>query len=423
MGLVIDDFNDGFAMLLATRTGKGRRAALRTVTKTIGLKLRRARPTVAGGALVGHLLEAALKLECQFSRETAFRDLLVEDGRVVGVIAERQGRDVTIRARHGVVLSAGGFMRDESLRKEYGPDPASTEWTGTVPEDTGDALRAAVDIGAATALMGEAYWMPITIGPDKTGGNAGALAGGMLITPERHLPHSIIVDSSGVRYANEAVNYMAVGRNMYERNETVPAIPSWMIVESRHRRRYPLGIALPGLTPRSWIKSGYMKKAKTVRELATQCGIDPERLALTVERFNRMAESGVDADFHRGQSAYDRNMGDPTVKPNPCLGPISKPPFYAIPLYPGDVGSVGGLLTDEHARVLREDGAPIEGLYACGCTAASAMGHVYAGGGIAIGQSAIFGFIAGEHLAATAQRASATSTSPQASARGGQQPV
>jgi 3-oxosteroid 1-dehydrogenase len=196
---------------------------------------------------------------------------------------------------------------------------------------------------------------------------------------------------------------MAVGQAMYDRNDVAPAIPSWLVIDSRHRRRYPFGGALPGITPKSWITSGYMKKASTLDDLARQCGIPLEALRATVERFNGFATAGVDEDFGRGSSRFDRYFHDPTVKPCPVLGSIAEPPFYAVALYPGDVSTYGGLVTDEHSRVLRADSSVIEGLYAAGSTAASVCGHRYPGAGVAVGGSAVFAYLAAEHVIASAR--------------------
>jgi 3-oxosteroid 1-dehydrogenase len=175
-----------------------------------------------------------------------------------------------------------------------------------------------------------------------------------------------------------------------------------LIIDTHHRRRYPFGAALPMMTPKRWIRSGYLKKANTIEDLAEQCSIPPENLCKTVDRFNKMATMGKDEDFHRGESMFDKYFHDPTVKPCPVLGPISKPPFYAVALYPGDVSTYGGLVTDEHSRVLRADGSVFEGLYAAGSTAASVCGHAYPGAGIAVGGSATFAYIGAIHIAEAA---------------------
>jgi 3-oxosteroid 1-dehydrogenase len=210
-------------------------------------------------------------------------------------------------------------------------------------------------------------------------------------------PHCLMVDSAGNRYVNEATSYVAVGIAMFERHRTVPAVPSWMIIESRHRDTYRLGGHVPGEPPEEWITSGYMKRADTIEDLARQCSIEPSALKAAVTRFNGFARDGIDQDFGKGRSAYHRFMGDPTHHPNPCLGPVEKPPFYAIRIFPGDVGTAGGLLTDEFARVLRKDGSPILGLYATGNATASIMGRSYPGAGASIGASMVFGYIAARH--------------------------
>jgi 3-oxosteroid 1-dehydrogenase len=210
-------------------------------------------------------------------------------------------------------------------------------------------------------------------------------------------PHSIVVDQGGERYMNEATSYVDVGNAMYARNEQTPAIPSWYIVDSRHRRRYRFGGLPPGSPPAHWLSSGYMIEAATLAELARKCGIDAERLDATVKRFNQFALAGVDEDFGRGASAYNRFFGDPSHKPNASLGTIEKGPFYAVKLYPGDVGTSGGLVTDEFARVLRKDGTFIPGLYAAGNAAAPVVGASYPGAGASIASSLVFGFVAARH--------------------------
>jgi 3-oxosteroid 1-dehydrogenase len=215
------------------------------------------------------------------------------------------------------------------------------------------------------------------------------------------MPHLIMVDQNGKRFADESGSYMDIGERMYERNEQTggKAIPAWVVFDARHRERYPWGPLMPGVTPQHWIDSGYMKKADTLDELAKLCGIDAAGLKAEVERFNGFARKGVDEDYTRGARAFDRSHGDPTNKPNPCLGAIEQGPFYAVAIYHGDVGTAGGVVTDEHARVLKEDGTPIPGLYACGNVTAPVFGRTYPGAGASIGASFTFGYIAARHAA------------------------
>jgi succinate dehydrogenase/fumarate reductase flavoprotein subunit len=259
------------------------------------------------------------------------------------------------------------------------------------PGDTGDAVRAGIAAGAATALMDDAWWGPCFLDQDGTSN---------FMLWERSLPFGFIVDSSGQRFMNESASYTDCGHWQYERNATAPAIPSWLVIDSRHRRYYPFGAILPGMTPKKVLGPDFMIKAASLEELAAACGIDAKGLRATAQRFARFAEQGRDEDFHRGDSAYDRVYSDPRVKPNPNLGTVAKAPFYAVRVWPGDLGTKGGLLTDEHARVLREDGSVMASLYAAGNTSASVMGRTYPGRGSTIGPAMTFGMIAGRHIAA-----------------------
>jgi 3-oxosteroid 1-dehydrogenase len=236
--------------------------------------------------------------------------------------------------------------------------------------------------------MDEAWWLP---------GPTGVLADTSFAFA-RQRPGTIYVDEAGQRFVNESNSYVEVGKAMYARNQQSPAVPCWLIFDDGYRRRYShtKSIRTGHLAP-EWFETGLLKKATTIEDLARQCGIDPGGLAATVERFNRNAAKGIDPDFHRGESAYNRTMGDPGFKPNPCLGPLVDAPFYATQIVPADVGTCGGLLTDEYARVLDQEGQPISGLYATGNTTATVMGRHYLGAGASIGNSMVFGYIAAQH--------------------------
>jgi 3-oxosteroid 1-dehydrogenase len=317
---------------------------------------------------------------------------MFEGGRVTGVIAAGERGDLRIRARLGVLLNAGGFSRNLEMRQRYLPAPQeSVDYSLVNPGDTGEIMQIAIDAGAALDQMNEAWWIV-----------GGVLPNGMAVshTIDLSKPHCIMVDASGERYVNEAMAYMELGQTMYARQSKAGSIPSWAIFDSRHRERYTWGMAMPGEPPREWLECGYMQRADSLRELAQKCDLDPRKLAATVERFNGFASSGVDADFGRGSRAYERMNGDPTCKPNPTLGSIERPPFHAVRIFVGDVGTCGGLVTDEHGRVLQTDGAAIPGLYACGNIAANCMGRSYPGPGITLGQSMIFGYRAARHALA-----------------------
>lgn len=375
-------------MLMRTRTGLAvlARVGLRTA---LG-RIRGQRLVTNGAALTARLLQVLLRQNVDVWLESALTDLVVEDGRVTGAVIRRDGQDIRVRARDGVLLAAGGFARNREMRESHsGGRPTSTRWTSANPGDTGETIRIAMAHGAAADMLDEAWWMPSWIMPDGTP---------TMCLSERCKPGAIIVDAEGRRYFNEAVAYQEAGQQMYARErECGGAVPSWLVVDSRHRSHYPFGMSPPGRTPKDWITSGAMKRADSLEELARLCGIDPDGLLKTVERFNRFAVEGADEDFHRGEGDHERFYGDITHKPNPCLGPLAKAPFYAVALYPGDIGTSGGILCDEHARVLDTAGRPIDGLYATGNCTASVMGRRYLGAGASIAASAVFGYVAADH--------------------------
>jgi 3-oxosteroid 1-dehydrogenase len=212
------------------------------------------------------------------------------------------------------------------------------------------------------------------------------------------LPYSMLVDQQGRRFCDESGAYMEIGQRMYQRHaETGKGVPSWLIMDSRQRKFYPWGTASPGAIPQAWLNSGYLKKADSVAGLARLCGIDASGLDATISRFNGFCRTGIDEDYGRGSRAFDRAHGDPTVKPNPNLGSIEQASFYAVAMYPGDVGTAGGLVTDEFARVRRADNSVIEGLYATGNATASVFGRCYPGAGASIAASFVFGYVAAKH--------------------------
>jgi len=303
----------------------------------------------------------------------------------------RDGRPALIRAGRGVVLAAGGFERNEQMRRRYQRQPIGTEWTTGAAGNTGDAITAGEAAGAALDLMDDAWWGPSI---PLSGGPYFCLA-------ERSLPGCLLVNGAGQRFVNESAPYVDAVHAMYDGHcDAVPHIPSWLITDQRYRNSYVFaGLPPRKPLPRRWYAAGAVYRAPTVAELADQVGIDPAALAKTVVRFNEFAQAGRDEDFHRGNSAYDRYYSDPRRRPNPCLAPLDTPPFYAVKIVPGDLGTKGGLRTDERARVLRADGTPIAGLYAAGNTSAAVMGHSYAGAGATIGPAMTFGYLAALDLA------------------------
>ncbi len=389
-------------LYLLKRTWKGKAMALRLAGRMLRSRLSGADLVSNGAAIQGRLLEIALREGIPIVPEAPVRELVVDGDRVVGVRVGLAEGERVIRARDAVLLNAGGFSRSQALRERFGPAPTAAQWTAANPGDTGDLLEAAMRLGAAVDNMDAFWWVPTTQHLDGSWPEGTTMPDGTLAPWTHHLdlslPYSIVVDRRGERYVNESASYMEVGERMHERNRTHRSgIPSFVLFDGLHRKRYPWGTALPGVTPKAWLESGYMKKADSLRELAAQCRIDPIGLEKTVERWNEFCRSGVDADFKRGGRCFDRAHGDPTVRPNPNLGPISTPPYYAVAMVPSDVGTAGGLVTDAWARVLRKDGRPIEGLYATGNTTASVMGRTYPGAGASIAASFTFAWIAAYH--------------------------
>lgn len=348
-------------------------------------KLKGERAISIGAGLVSRLLKITLDLKVPLWLSTPLKDVIIEGGRIQGVKVEKDGKAYLIKCQ-AVILAGGGFERNPELREKY--HHIGADWTAASPDNTGDLLLIAQKHNLDTALLDDAWWGPTTI--DANGSRK-------FLVYERSMPHSMIVDQTGERYFNESQSYTDAGHAILERQQkNGRAIPSWLIMESRNRNRYLFGDMLPRRTPKEAIDSGFLVKADTIEELAEKCGIELHGLKSSLERFNRFAKAGVDEDFGRGNSAYDNYYGDPTYQ-NPNLGEIVKPPFYACKIYPGDLGTKGGIVANEHGQALR-NGEPIEGLYATGNCSASVMGCVYPGPGSTLGPTTVFGYISANHI-------------------------
>jgi 3-oxosteroid 1-dehydrogenase len=345
----------------------------------------------SGAALQGRMFHKALQAGVDMRVNAGVDRLLTDgDGRVAGVLATIQGQPRTIAARRGVLINAGGFAHNQAMRDKYQPG-TSAEWTATCPGDTGEMIQEMMRLGGAIAQMEEMVGNQAALPPELPDRIA-------LVVSEIAKPHSLVVDQSGERYTNETQSYMSFCQDMLTRHKTVPAVPSWLIFDGQYMAKYMIAGTLPGSKkPKVWYDRGWLKKADTIGELAQQLGIDAAKLQATVERFNGFARSGKDEDFNRGDRAYDRFLGDRTQAPSPAMGPVEKGPFYAYQFYPGDVGTYGGVITDVHARVLREDGTAIAGLYATGTSTASVMGRAYPGAGASVGPSFVWGYVAAKH--------------------------
>src|SRR6056297_1169183 len=342
-----------------------------------------------GGAMTASMLEVILDQGGQLWLSSPLQELLVDEGRVIGAVVIRDGRPERIHARRGVVLTAGGFAHRSEWRTQHHGVPGDSSAN---PGNLGTAIELGRGLGAAVALMDDAWWGASIPAPTSEHTPS-------FLVSERSYPFSLIVDARGERFANESASYVDLGHLMLEHGREVDG-PMWMISDARHTRRYLRSYALqPGLIA-ALKDAGLVHTAPTVRELADATGLDGEKLIATIRRFNGFARTGIDQDFGRGNSAYDRYYGDPLVHPNPNLGPLTRGPFTAVRIVAGDLGTKGGLLTDADARVLREDASPIDGLYASGNTAASVMGRTYPGPGATLGPAVVFGYRAARHLSA-----------------------
>lgn len=374
-------------LAMAKRTWAGRRASLVAAWRVSSNVVARRHMATGGRALIARMRMTLKDAGIPVWLKSAMTELVVEDGRVVGVVVTRHKTEtVRIKARKGVLLACGGFDHDPQMREEYLPEGARDDVSSGARTNTGDGIRAGLGLGAAVDLMDEAWWMPSIRHP------AGA---SIPLVSERAIPCSVIVSGDGRRFTNESKPYVTFVHDQLAGKH----VPAWFVMDAKARARYPFAQVLPGVPfSKRYYEAGIIHRADTLDDLAASIGVPAASLAQTVERFNDQARVGVDEDFHRGEKAYDRYYGDPNL-PNPCLDTIDKGPFYAVRVEVGDLGTKGGLVTDSRGRVQREDGSVIEGLYATGNTSAAVMGREYAGPGATIGPAMVFGYLAARHAA------------------------
>jgi succinate dehydrogenase/fumarate reductase flavoprotein subunit len=358
-------------------------------------------------AAIGQSLAARMRLALKQQGiplwlNTPMTELITDvDGTVTGAVVQRDDGQQRIGARHGVILAAGGFDHDMAWRREHLPE-LEKDWSFGNPAAMGDGIRAGEKIGGSTDLLDEAWWFPAICWPD------GRL---QFMLNERMMPSQFVVNGAGTRFINEAAPYMDFAHAMIEGQRSgVTHIPCWLVTDIRSFHRYVVAGHLPipkvpfapvptgRKVPTAWLESGVVLEGNSFEELATKIGVPPAALRQTADRFNELARNGHDDDFNRGDSAYDNYYGDPTL-PNPNLYPLGKPPYYAFQIILGDLGTSGGLRTDEYARVLDSADGVIPGLYAVGNNSAAVMGRSYAGAGATIGPAMTFGYVAAKHIA------------------------
>jgi 3-oxosteroid 1-dehydrogenase len=348
-----------------------------------------------GIALIGRLRLSLMDRKVPLWLDTSLEDLIADEGRIVGALVRRDGRPLRIQAKKGVLLAAGGFERNLEMRERYQRAPASDRWTAGCETNTGDTVAPAVARGASLDLMDEAWWCPSMLVPLQDDAR--------IMIYEKNLAGGIIVDRSGRRFMNEAEPYNDVGKSMYRANTSEgQAIPAFLVFDRGFRRKYSCGPMMPSAARPDWalpkvLEGNFFEKSETLDGLARKIGVDADGLIETARRFNEFARTGKDLDFGRGDNLQDRYYTAKAEGPNPSLGPLDKPPFYAVKVYPGDLGTKGGFRTDARARVLTEGNEVVPGLYAAGNCSAVVMGRTYPGAGGTIGPAMTFGYIAAEH--------------------------
>ncbi|WP_459979552.1 3-ketosteroid-delta-1-dehydrogenase, partial [Mycobacterium avium] len=375
--------------LVARLPRKGIPVYAKRLVQGVGGRMLGRRYAAGGQGLMAGLFTGVLRAGIPIWTGTTLTRLTRRGERVSGAVVEHGGREVTISARRGVVLATGGFDHRMEMRWKFQSESLGADLSLGAAGNTGDGIRAGQEIGAAIDLMDQAWWFP-AVAPLPGKAPAVMLA-------ERSLPGCLIVDQHGRRFVNEATDYMSFGQRLLELERSGSPVESmWIVFDQQYRNSYVFGAELfPRMRiPQAWYDAGIAVRADNLAELGAGIGVPVPEFVETMTRFNQNAAAGEDPDFGRGRSAYDRYYGDPTVKPNPNLRPLVNGPFYAVRMVLSDLGTCGGLKTDERARVLREDGGPIAGLYAIGNTAANAFGTTYPGAGATIAQGLVYGYIA-----------------------------
>ncbi|MGH6948465.1 MAG: FAD-dependent oxidoreductase [Kiloniellales bacterium] len=397
-GLMVDRTDVGHLMN-ATRSVASFRHSARLLLRYGAERLRhpRGKRLVMGNALAGRLFHSLLQRGVPVLTSTPAIGVIEAGGRVVGARLQSRQGTVAVRSRLGVVLATGGFSRHPDLRRRLLPEPLC-EHSPLVESATGDGIRLGEQVGAHLGVdhANNSFWAPVSVRTRADGSTA--------VFPhfvlDRGKPGLIAIDAGGRRFVNEATTYHRFAETMYAAHAHAPTIPCHFVCDDRFIVSYGLGMVRPRrLNLRRAIVDGYVVRADTLGALARAIEIEPASLEETVARYNGFAGGGVDPDFAKGSDAYQRNLGDPAHGPNPCIGPIRTPPFYAIAVWPGDIGASCGLVTNAIAQVIRADGTPIGGLYACGNDMDSLMAGVYPAPGVTLGPAMTFGYLAARHAA------------------------
>ncbi len=384
---------------LTSRSFGARALSTTRVLRSLGRRLlaavtarpRRETYLTMGQALMARLRLALLARGVPLWLRAPVVELVTDGARVTGAVVERAGARVRVRATRGVLLAAGGFDHSPELLAKHQRQPAKTEWSAGHALNTGDAVRLGEAVGAGFELMDSALWAPVSVVPGQE------LA--YILAVERCLPGSLLVDRSGRRFCDESMPFPELGRLLLERGEQV--IPATLVADRRFRVHYMMGAVPPALMRPDFTLpaslEGYLGRYDALRALAVARGMEPDALEATVARFNAAARRGVDEEHHRGEGLLGRFYGDAAVGPNPTMAPLERPPFYALDVWPGSLGTLGGLKVDVAGGVLRPDGGAIPGLYAAGNCASPLVGYSYPASGLTLGPAMTFAWLAARH--------------------------
>jgi hypothetical protein len=350
------------------------------------LRYNRGTRLVLGNALVGRFLYSLRRAGSEIWTNAQPTELIREGDRVVGAVISRQGASIRVRADKAVVLATGGFSHGLEWRRKLMADNFAAQRSVAFEENKGNGLDLALKAGASVDQKHDAPAFLVVLSFMQ---DAGGHESVWIHSYDRGKPHLITVNRDGKRFANEATAY----HNFVLAMHAAKAVPAYLICDRTQIRKYGCGLIRPG-TPfiQKYVKRGYLLRANTISELAVASGIDPIGLQETVTQYNKACITGVDEQFHKGESRYDQNSGDAANRPNPCMGPVVDPPFYMLKLWPGDIGTSIGLKTDENGQTLDDEGTPIEGLYACGNDMSSVMRGHYPGPGVTLGPAVVFAY-------------------------------
>ncbi len=371
--------------------------AAKLLTRYIADRLHYPRGTriTMGNALVGRLYYSLNRRNVPILFDASIVGLIGGKDGIAGARLRAGGKDIVVKTRRGVVLATGGYGHNKALRDQFMPQPVPPH-SMSLAANVGDGLNLARQAGAAVAPehCTSGLWTPASI-TTRVDGSKGLYPHFMF---DRAKPGLIAVNSAGRRFVNEAVSYHDFVLAMFESQKDVPSIPAWLVCDAPFIAKYGLGVIYPGHgNLKKFEANGYLIRADTLDALAAKIGVGAPALRDTVARHNRFAETGIDIDFGKGETELNRFNGDPAHKPNPCIGPLATPPFYAVAVWPADIAVSTGLRTDADARVLDKSGQPIPGLYACGNDMASVMGGSYPGPGTTLGPAIVFAYRAAMH--------------------------